>query len=63
VLRKKRIAFGWHFTLKEKSKLSVNSKSFSESVKSTLIPHVARILAGREIEEEGIIFMIRKLSE
>jgi hypothetical protein len=50
VLRQKRIKFERYLILKKSQKPCANSKSFAKNDKSTVIPHVVRIRAEREIE-------------
>jgi hypothetical protein len=49
--RKKGIELGRHLILKKSQKPYTNSKSFPESVKSTMRPHVARICPESGIEQ------------
>jgi ABC-type molybdate transport system ATPase subunit len=54
----KGIEFGRHLILKKNQKSYVNSKSFTEYIKSTFMPHVARIHAAREVEREDAALLM-----
>jgi hypothetical protein len=57
-VRKKGIEFGRNLILTKSQKPYVNSKSFAEDVKSTLIPHVTRIHAEMGIEQEDAVLLM-----
>jgi hypothetical protein len=57
-LRKKGIEFGRHLILTKSHKPDINNKFFTEYVKSTFIPHVARMPTKRGIEKEDAVLLM-----
>jgi hypothetical protein len=55
-LRKKGIEFGGHLILAKSQKPAVNVKPFTKNVKSTLVPHVAKIQTEMGIQEDHLPF-------
>jgi hypothetical protein len=57
-LKHRGIEFGRHLIIKGSQKAYVNSKTFSEYVKSVFIPYVTKVRREREIElEEAVLLM------